>query len=348
MRSGYSIVQNEATASERTVFGIPFRNLDNGLYSGVGAFTRTTATTPAGDLHASWEVETFNTTDGWVQAAANAAEDGNSGQLAYVFSQGETNHAGRIGVRFSKAGYATQYCWVTIIPATAVSGAAPLLEVEPSRTIAPSAILVFDFFVKNALISTEETDMNVGKTGLTEAVFTVDACLGGSVTFETIADAGHAIIELGGGWYRLTAAAAAGYSDENGEALVRVTYDPDLLPESGGYHSGVIWQERYVVATATATVTAIGTDVITADSIAASALAEIAFAVWSQVLEGSHTAGDMVRGIMSNVGAKVSGFLTGVLAFRNLSDTLDRWHVTTNADGRASVDPVNLTEPGAP
>lgn len=149
MLSSFSIVQNESVAAERTVFGIPFRDLDMNFYSGVGTFTRTTATTPLGALHGSWEVETFYEGGGWVQAGNNATEDGNSGHLVYEFTQAETNHAGRIGVRFSKDGYATVYCWATVIPIASIlsSGIAGLEAIEERiALIGQSSSALNDYF----------------------------------------------------------------------------------------------------------------------------------------------------------------------------------------------------------
>lgn len=122
MLSAFSIVQNEATAAERTVFGIPFRDpaIDNQFATGLGFAHATAAAVDVNTGgHGAKEVEVWNGA-AWVEAANNATEDGTSGNYVYVFSQAETNHAGRIGVRLSKTGYATAYFWVTIIPAANV------------------------------------------------------------------------------------------------------------------------------------------------------------------------------------------------------------------------------------
>lgn len=90
-------------------------------------------------------------------------------------------------------------------------------------------------------------------------------------------------------------------------------------------------------------VASIETDAITGDAVAATALAEIGAAVWAVVLEGSNTAADMMRGIISGVMGPVEGFLSGVLVFKSLNGAKDRFTVTTSTNGRDDVAQGDLT-----
>jgi hypothetical protein len=59
--------------------------------------------------------------------------------------------------------------------------------------------------------------------------------------------------------------------------------------------------------------------------------------------EGSNTYGDLMRGAISILAAKVSGFNTGTIVFRNLADTKNRWTFTVDATGRLTSVANDLT-----
>ncbi len=198
------------------------------------------------------------------------------------------------------------------------AGAAPPLG--QFRHVASDSILVFDFFVQKMLVDSTETDPKVGKTGLTEANFTVKSCLGESTSFTTIADAGHAIIELGGGYYRLTASAAADYTDEDGEAVVAIYTVTDL---SGGAETGLVWTERYVVGTAAAAV--------------------YGLANGASVIEGSYTRDDILRLITGVICGTVADFETDTQAYKSLNGAKTRLIVTTDTSGRVAIVVGDLT-----
>lgn len=101
--------------------------------------------------------------------------------------------------------------------------------------------------------------------------------------------------------------------------------------------------EELAAGTIDANVVSIDNDAITVDSIAAAALAAIGSAVWSTTIEGSRTAADELRGILSGVMGKATGFLSGVITFMDPAGTKTRWIVTTDADGRQEVIEGDLT-----
>jgi hypothetical protein len=68
----------------------------------------------------------------------------------------------------------------------------------------------------------------------------------------------------------------------------------------------------------------------------------VAEAVWDVVGEGAHTYGDLMRGMVSVLMGKVQDFGTGVLAFRNLADTVTRYTSTRSALGRIGAVINNL------
>jgi hypothetical protein len=247
-------------------------------------------------------------------------------QLVWAFSVAEDG-ATRIYGNTSEVGVAAA--------ATSGGGGSPGAGIGQYRYIENGSILVFDFFVQKMLVDSTETDPKVGKTGLVEANFTVKAALGGASSFSTIADGSHSIIELGGGFYRLTAGATTSYTDSDGEALVAVYTVTDL---SDGAEDGLVWVERYKVGQVPATLPD------DADAIGAAALEAIGDAVWSTVLEGSATAGDLVRALVSGMFGKVLSFLSGTLVFKGWIDTAKtRATVTTDSTGRLTSTPGDLT-----
>lgn len=67
-------------------------------------------------------------------------------------------------------------------------------------------------------------------------------------------------------------------------------------------------------------------------------------ATWDHVLEGSATAGDLVRATVSGVLGKVTNFLTGTLVFKGfINSAKTRATVTTNSTGRVGSTPGDLT-----
>lgn len=71
--------------------------------------------------------------------------------------------------------------------------------------------------------------------------------------------------------------------------------------------------------------------------------AAVAAAVLGTVIEGSVTVGDALRGIISALVCRVGDFTTGTLTFKSLNGTKTRWTITTDATGRLSVTPGDLT-----
>ena len=65
--------------------------------------------------------------------------------------------------------------------------------------------------------------------------------------------------------------------------------------------------------------------------------------VWSTVLEGSHTAGDLMRGEISLLGGAVGDFTTNTFNFKSLDLSKVRWTGVVDATGRKSITPGDLT-----
>lgn len=110
------IFKNEATAAERIGGPLPVYDASGDFATGLN-FQHATVVVPAGNIHGSHEVETFSIDGGWVQAAADAIENGTSGNYRLPYSMAETNHDTIIGYRLSKVGYPTHYYWNVIKPA---------------------------------------------------------------------------------------------------------------------------------------------------------------------------------------------------------------------------------------
>lgn len=72
--------------------------------------------------------------------------------------------------------------------------------------------------------------------------------------------------------------------------------------------------------------------------------ATVATEVWAKVLEGSFTAGDFQRLMISALCAMVSGFDTGTLVFRDLANTKNRFVAVDDEDvGRTSISILDAT-----
>lgn len=65
--------------------------------------------------------------------------------------------------------------------------------------------------------------------------------------------------------------------------------------------------------------------------------------VWESVLEGAHSAGDLMRLFASILAGEVTNFSTGTQVFRDLADTKTRLTGTTDATGRLSIVIGDLT-----
>ena len=70
---------------------------------------------------------------------------------------------------------------------------------------------------------------------------------------------------------------------------------------------------------------------------------DIAEAVLDQVVEGSHTLGDLVRGIVAMLAGKSSGYNTGTIVVKSLDGTKTRFTITTDTTGRLTSTAGDLT-----
>lgn len=87
----------------------------------------------------------------------------------------------------------------------------------------------------------------------------------------------------------------------------------------------------------------IGTNGITAASLATDAGAEIADAIWDEVVDGSTTARQSIRGINSAALGKASGLNSTTALYRDLADTKNRISATVDTDGNRSAITLDLT-----
>lgn len=72
-------------------------------------------------------------------------------------------------------------------------------------------------------------------------------------------------------------------------------------------------------------------------------VADTASAVWATVIEGTSTASDIVRGMISVLVGPVLDFTTSTLVFKSLNGAKTRWTVTTGTTGRTAVTQGDLT-----
>lgn len=91
------------------------------------------------------------------------------------------------------------------------------------------------------------------------------------------------------------------------------------------------------------TAAAFAVDAIAAAAVKADAVTKIAAGTWATVLEGSHTAGDLMRGAIAAFVGKATNFLTGTIVIKSLNGAKTRWTITTDATGRLTVTAGDLT-----
>jgi hypothetical protein len=75
----------------------------------------------------------------------------------------------------------------------------------------------------------------------------------------------------------------------------------------------------------------------------AASSASVATAVWAATGEGAHTYGDLMRGLVSLNGGRVTSFLTGTLNFLSIDGAKTRWSMTCDQTGRLTITVGNLT-----
>lgn len=92
-----------------------------------------------------------------------------------------------------------------------------------------------------------------------------------------------------------------------------------------------------------ASVGAMAANVLTAAATAADFGTEIADAIWDEVMEGTRTARQFMRGWASALLGKLSGGGTATEVFRDIDDTKDRITATVDASGNRSAITLDLT-----
>ena len=97
------------------------------------------------------------------------------------------------------------------------------------------------------------------------------------------------------------------------------------------------------VAVGGITATSIAADAIGASELAADALAEIADAILDEVIEGSTTLRQALRGFAAALLSKASGLATTTAVYRDVGDTKDRITATVDASGNRSAVTLDLT-----
>ncbi len=97
------------------------------------------------------------------------------------------------------------------------------------------------------------------------------------------------------------------------------------------------------IATGAITAGAIAADAIGASELAADALAEIADAVLDEVIEGSTTLRQALRGFAAALLAKASGLATTTAVYRDVGDTKDRITATVDSSGNRTAITLDLT-----
>jgi hypothetical protein len=100
--------------------------------------------------------------------------------------------------------------------------------------------------------------------------------------------------------------------------------------------------QQLVAGTVDANVVSIAANAITGAALADSAIAEI-YEGTGAILEGSATAGDLIRGLISILGGLASGFDTDSPVFKSLDGAKTRWSGTVDATGRITITPGDLT-----
>lgn len=97
------------------------------------------------------------------------------------------------------------------------------------------------------------------------------------------------------------------------------------------------------VASGGITAASIAADAIGASELAADALAEIADAVLDEVIEGSTTLRQALRGFAAALLSKASGLATTTAVYRDVGDTKDRITATVDVSGNRSAVTLDLT-----
>lgn len=118
----------------------------------------------------------------------------------------------------------------------------------------------------------------------------------------------------------------------------KITAGETVTAASGSANAAV----QNIVANAI-TAASIAADAIGASELAADALAEIADAVLDEVIEGSTTLRQALRGFAAALLSKASGLATTTAVYRDVGDTKDRITATVDVSGNRSAVTLDLT-----
>lgn len=108
---------------------------------------------------------------------------------------------------------------------------------------------------------------------------------------------------------------------------------------AGTFSSGIPEVKVNNIAAGAVNAAAIATGAIDADALAADAIDEI----HDEVIEGTTTFRQMMRGVASALFGKASGLATTTAVYRDIGDTKDRITATVDADGNRSAVTKDLT-----
>lgn len=85
-----------------------------------------------------------------------------------------------------------------------------------------------------------------------------------------------------------------------------------------------------------------GTEYVIVPGPSGSSSAGVAAAVWATVLEGAHTAGDLIRGLIAAIPGTKDGYTSGTITAKSLNGAKTRWTWSTDETGIV-VTPGDLT-----
>lgn len=118
----------------------------------------------------------------------------------------------------------------------------------------------------------------------------------------------------------------------------KITAGETVTAASGSVNAAV----QSIIANAI-TAASIAADAIGASELAADALTEIADAVLDEVIEGTTTLRQALRGFAAALLSKASGLATTTAVYRDVGDTKDRITATVDANGNRSAITLDLT-----
>lgn len=246
-------------------------------------------------------------------------------------------------VATSGNGYATATNYALVLSAGTVDSVSVVGEVVASFSIEARSALRPTVAARTLDVSTGgEAGIDWANVGTPGSTVGLSATTVATVTTTTTATNVTTVNGLAANVITATSIAADAITD------AKVASDVTIASVTGSVGSvtgavGSVTGSVGSVASGGITATSIAADAIGASELASDALAEIADAVLDEVIEGSTTLRQVLRGFAAALLSKASGLATTTAVYRDVGDTKDRITATVDASGNRSAVTLDLT-----